>query len=82
MMRTNVKILHAEQTVLKMNFNVMIKRVFHHNGSMYHVQLVFFVYLDEATMCSFFLRRCDNIRDCPNAEDEENCSFCEENEFK
>ncbi|XP_031621632.1 uncharacterized protein LOC116339738 [Contarinia nasturtii] len=26
--------------------------------------------------------QCDNIKDCPNAEDEVNCSFCEENEFK
>lgn len=51
-------------------------------------QYVFMIYFQFLPLFSntynntSYASRCDNIRDCSNAEDEENCSFCEENEFK
>lgn len=77
MIRACVAMLPRTPNAWTMNISVRIERVFHINGSQC-VQcgsLDFFVILLNPN-------RCDNIKDCLNAEDEEDCVFCDDGEFR
>lgn len=97
MMKTNAKIRPEAPFAIQMNFNVPIKRAFHRNGGTINCgngampfaqsPYTYTVFSDcSPPSTAFYLIythfRCDNIKDCSNAEDEAACTFCEQDEFK
>lgn len=86
-MKTNAKIRPEAPLAIQRNFNAPTKRAFHRNGGTINYTIAFAQ--SKATNCTaLYLTlihtrfRCDNIKDCSNAEDEAACTFCAQDEFK
>lgn len=88
-MKMNAKIRPEAPIAIQMNFNVRTKRAFHRNGGTINCAIRFAslsLHMHTSWNTAFYLIytrfRCDNIKDCSNAEDEAACTFCGQDEFK
>lgn len=73
----SVKIQRDVASVTRMSSSVSIRHVFHINGSESPLSLV---YCDINHVGDSF--RCDNIKDCATGEDEDDCKFCDRDQFR
>lgn len=84
-MGTNAKIRPEALFAIRMSSNAQIKLAFHRNGGTINCAMAFVqskatTYIATYPIHTHF--RCDNIKDCSNAEDEAACTFCAQDEFK
>lgn len=74
----SVKILQrSESTAMMMNFSVRTCRAYPSNGGESSLNWALIIYKNPSNT-----HRCDNLRDCPRGDDEDECKFCNYDEFK